>query len=90
MPTTLAQHELLQPIRKVAQRLTGRRPAPATVWRWLRKGVRGVKLDGVLLGGTWLCTEDDFRRFLDEQTAAALAPSRDAVTDEQLQAEGLI
>lgn len=87
---TLPQNELLQPIPKVAERLTGKRPAPATVWRWLRKGCRGAKLKALQLGGQWHCTEDDFRSFMEEQTANALASSVETVTDQQLQSAGLL
>ena len=94
MSTTLPHDELLHPISTVVERLTGRRPSPATVWRWLRKGVRGAKLNAVLCGGKWLCTEQDFRLFLQEQTDAALAASTTAArvpdVDEALKAQGLL
>lgn len=80
----LPQNELLQPIPDVAHRLTGRRPSHATQWRWLRQGCRGVKLKALMLGGQWLCTEDDFREFLRAQTEAQLQrhPGGDAEEDD--------
>lgn len=87
---TLSPDEILQPIPKVAERRTGKRPAPATVWRWIRKGCRGAKLNAVMLGGQWLCTDEDFDRFIAEQTAAALAGSVETATDEELRQEGLL
>ena len=73
MAATLPQNELLQPIPTVAEHFTGRRPSPSTCHRWLRTGCRGVKLNALMLGGQWLCTEDDFREFLRAQTEAQLA-----------------
>ncbi len=91
MPATLSHDEILRPIAKVAERRTGKRPSPATTHRWRLKGVRGVKLNAVLLGGSWLCTEQDFDRFIEEQTAAALAPSApQTATDDELRAAGLL
>jgi hypothetical protein len=88
--TTAVADELLRPIAKIAESRTGKRPAPATVWRWIRKGVRGAKLDAKLLGGSWLCTDQDFDRFIAEQTAAALASSIETATDDELREEGLL
>jgi hypothetical protein len=88
--TTAVSDAPLRPIAKIAESRTGKRPAPATIWRWLRKGVRGVKLNGVLLGGSWLTTEADFDAFIEQQTAAALAPAMETATDEELKAAGLL
>lgn len=83
--------ELLQPIPKVAQGITGKRPGGTTVWRWLRKGCRGAKLKAVMLGGQWLCTESDFRQFIDDQTSAQLAKHPGGgVSDEDLREAGLL
>ena len=91
MRTTLPENELLKPVPKVAERFTGKRPAPATVWRWLRKGCRGVKLNALMLGGQWLCSEDDFREFLRAQTDAQLAAtSGKTASDDELTAAGLL
>lgn len=35
-------------------RFNGHGVSPASVWRWARVGVRGVKLEAVLLGGRWI------------------------------------
>ena len=86
----LPHNKLLRPIPQQAERLTGKRPSPATVWRWLRKGCRGVKLNALMLGGQWLCTEDDFREFLRGQTEAQFARTSGGASDEELEAVGLL
>ena len=85
-----SNQELLRPVAKVAQRVTGKRPGGTTVWRWLRKGCRGAKLKAVMLGGQWLCTESDFRQFIDDQTAAQLAKHPGGVSDDELREAGLL
>jgi hypothetical protein len=40
------------------------RPHFATVWRWAMKGVRGVTLDTVLVGGQRYTTEESIKKFL--------------------------
>ncbi|HWL11122.1 MAG TPA: DUF1580 domain-containing protein [Planctomicrobium sp.] len=64
----------IEAVSVIAKRRTGKRPSPATVWRWCRKGVRGgsVKLAAVFHGGCWQTTSEAFDQFLADQTAAAL------------------
>jgi len=47
------------------------RPHIATVWRWMGRGVRGVKLETVLIGGKRFTSADAIQRFIDDSTAAA-------------------
>jgi len=51
-----------------AARLLPTRPAPSTLWRWARKGVRGVHLEYRRLGGKIVVTEQGIRHFMDELT----------------------
>lgn len=92
MTSNDSTQELLEPVAGVAERLTGQRPSPATLWRWLRKGCRGAKLNAVMHSGRWLCTEADFRQFIEDQTAAALGESAGSDEDlsERLLDEGLL
>ncbi|OAI56444.1 hypothetical protein AYO47_02065 [Planctomyces sp. SCGC AG-212-M04] len=77
-----------RPVAQIAVELTGRRPAPATVWRLIHKGVRGgIKLQATMCFGVWMCSKEEFLAFLREQTAAALkqAPAAlDETTDARL------
>ena len=47
------------------------RPHNSTVWRWHQKGVRGVKLETILIGGTRYTSNEALQRFFDRTTAAA-------------------
>lgn len=37
---------------------------PSTVWRWKLKGVRGIKLKTIVIGGTRYVLEADLNKFL--------------------------
>src|SRR4051812_18032861 len=39
------------------------RPSTATLWRWAMKGIRGVKLDTVVIGGRRYTSVEAFDRF---------------------------
>lgn len=47
------------------------RPNLSTVWRWRNRGVRGVKLETVLLGGRRMTSREALSRFFAATTAAA-------------------
>ena len=87
----------LSPVSKVVETRTGKRPTPAAIWRWCRKGLRGgtIKLEAIHNSGTWMTTPAAYDDFLRRQTEAALAESGDApeipdVSDDDLRAEGLL
>jgi hypothetical protein len=64
----------LRPARKLFEQLTGTRPSPSTLHRWLHKGVcGGIKLQAVRLGGEWLCTRSAIDQFIEAQTTRAYA-----------------
>ena len=62
---------------------SGKRPATSTLWRWCRRGVRGIKLEYVRLGRRILTTPEALERFakaladLDKQYQDGAAPPRD-------------
>ena len=80
----------LRPVSLIARERTGKRPSPATVWRWCKKGIRGgVKLEAVNIFGSWHTTSEAFAEFLRAQTAVAMAePS--GCTDDELRSVGLL
>jgi hypothetical protein len=81
----------LRPVAQVAADCTGRRPSPASVWRWTRKGTRGGRLEAYYVHGVWCTTPEAFADFIRRQTDAALAtPAADEPDDEQLRAAGLL
>jgi hypothetical protein len=90
-----SKDELLIPIQTHCKQVLGHRVAPATIWRWTRRGARGVVLDAVFAGGRWCCTRAAFDEFIDAQTSARLSPppqpdSSDRDVDEQLRQAGLL
>lgn len=54
------------------------RPHVATVWRWIQRGCRGVKLESVLVGGVRYTSQEALGRFFQAVTAAA---DRQSVTN---------
>lgn len=48
-----------------ASALFPNRPSVASIWRWATRGVRGVRLHTVRVGGRSYVTADDVREFLD-------------------------
>lgn len=61
----------LQDARKVIGQLTGRRPDKTTMYRWCLRGVRGVKLEHVRLGGVIFTSRQAITRFIEAQTKKA-------------------
>ena len=59
--------EQLMPIREVPRflppRLSGRRVHVSAVYRWMNRGVRGVRLEGVKVGGTMYTSVEALQRF---------------------------
>lgn len=49
----------------------GRRPSFTTFWRWSTRGIRGVKLETLLVGGQRCTTAEAVLRFIAETTAVA-------------------
>jgi hypothetical protein len=94
------ERDELQPVSVICQRLTSKRAAPQKVWRWTRRGCRGVKLEAVLLNGVWQTTPAAFAEFIRGQTDAALAAGvgdsddapgeRSEATTRRLKAAGLL
>lgn len=90
MQSTESQPEYM-PIGAICQRLTGTRPAPATVWRWIRRGVRGHRLHALRIRGRWYCTRADMHDFLLRSTEATLGDLPATSTDDDaLRAAGLL
>ncbi|QDT34083.1 DUF1580 domain-containing protein [Thalassoglobus polymorphus] len=76
----------------VALNRTGKKPSPATVWRWCKRGLRGgtIKLQAIYHSGYWQTTPEAFNAFLKAQTEAAKAGNSGDATDESLKAAGLL
>src|SRR5579872_2327587 len=92
-------HDELIPVRELVKRRTGRSLSPACSWRWIKKGVKGHRLEAVFIFGQWSTTEAALGAFLTATTAAALANQvppeqtvarRTAAKTERLRAAGLL
>jgi len=47
------------------------RPHLATIWRWAQRGVKGVKLETIVVGGRRFTSSEAIERFIARTTAAA-------------------
>jgi len=45
------------------------RPHASTIWRWANRGVRGVLLESVLIGGQRYTSQAAVERFIDRSNA---------------------
>lgn len=75
------EHDQLETVKDICQRLTGKRPSPATLHRWLRGR---VSLEAVYVMGHWQTTPAAFARFIQAKTASMLPAAEDenSVRDE--------
>jgi hypothetical protein len=62
------------------ERRRGARPNVATIYRWMVQGVRGIKLESLVVGATRCTSVEALQRFFDALTAAADAEHSAAVT----------
>lgn len=88
--------------RRLPRRRRNRPVHVATIHRWRSKGLRGVRLEAVRVGGAWHTTMEAFARFcerltrpeIDDQGADSGSSFRQNMpnpfeTDQSLDAEGL-
>jgi hypothetical protein len=54
---------------------SGKRVAIQAIYRWVRHGVRGVRLEAISIGGTLATSVQALQRFCDACTAAKLGTS---------------
>ena len=46
------------------------RPHASTLWRWYKRGLQGIKLETVVIGGVRHTSKEALQRFIDRTTAA--------------------
>jgi hypothetical protein len=73
------EHDDLRPLNEVIKARLGKRISPATLWRWRLKGVNGVRLECLRVGGCWVTTHAAFAEFLRAQTQNVLKSRGDGV-----------
>src|SRR5262245_15324137 len=54
-----------------AARATPGKPHVSTLWRWINRGCRGVKLDALRVGGVRFTSKEALQRFAERVTAVA-------------------
>ena len=71
-------HEQLVPLGQVPRLLpprpNGKRIHVSAVYRWTKRGVRGVRLESIRVGGTTYTSREALQRFAETNSAAARAP----------------
>jgi hypothetical protein len=63
-----------------AAKIIPTRPDVSTLWRWYRRGVRGIRLETVIIGGKRYTSRESIQRFIERTTEAhdkgAAAPAK--------------
>lgn len=57
--------------REVPNRNGGRGVSVPTTWRWAMRGIRGIRLESIMVGGVRMTTAEALQRFYAATTAAA-------------------
>jgi hypothetical protein len=83
---------LVEAARLVPPGRGGRPTHLSTLLRWIKPGVRGVRLEAVRLGGRWVTSREALQRFADRLTATQACPTAPvrtgrARTDEAVEQE---
>ncbi len=71
------QSESLLRVPTEASKVIPGRPNVSTIWRWFTRGIKGVKLETVLVGGRRYTSHEAIARFVEQTTAAAGNGHRD-------------
>jgi hypothetical protein len=68
-------NDQLLSIRDVSETLPNR-PHISTVWRWITRGIRGVKLESTLIGGTRYTSHGALEQFFADSNAVGSGQPR--------------
>ncbi len=63
----------------VPRRRAGRKCHIATVYRWAQRGVRGIRLETIQVGGTRCTSKQAMQRFFEALTVQSAAPSAPSI-----------
>jgi hypothetical protein len=81
---------LTEASKHVPSRRQGKKTAVSTIWRWAMKGIRGVKLETIMIGGTRCTSLQALQRFFEQVTevtnGTTAMPSTSRRRQSQLQA----
>jgi hypothetical protein len=64
------QEKVYHTLSKASKKIPGC-PHLSTLHRWRLRGIRGVNLKCVLIGGRWMVSDDALEEFFEQTTAAA-------------------
>ena len=76
----------------IPKRGSGKPTSPTTVWRWIKKGILGVRLQVKYVGSTPYVSRAMINEFIEAVTAARTKKDEakpDDVSDDELRAAGL-
>ena len=74
---------------RLPKRRKGKRPHLATLYRWAQRGVRGICLETIQIGGTQCTSMEALQRFFDRlsrPTAAQSLPSKPSISHAEAEA----
>lgn len=71
---------LTEATRHLPRRRKGRKPAVSTLYRWATGGVRGVRLETIMVGGCRCTSTEALQRFVEQLTRAVDGPSTGATS----------
>lgn len=83
---TMDEESRLRPIAAAANVVTGNRPSPPTIWRWKHQGCKGIPLPFTQVGGVAMISPQDFRKWLNDVTAASIKRAQNAQSPAKLSA----
>ncbi len=76
--------EEIRPLAEWARRLPplrrGRPVHVSTLWRWAMRGLRGIRLETVLVGGARVTSADALRRFFANTGTSPMGPPSNTTT----------
>ena len=82
--------------RALPRRRRGRKPSTSTLWRWSTRGLRGIVLETIQVGGQRCTSVEALQRFFEQLSAGRVAaPSprpdqrRHEVVERELASEGI-
>jgi hypothetical protein len=65
-------NEKLLPLLEAVELAIGQTPHPQTCRRWIKSGIRGVRLQASFINGAYLVSVDAVQRFIEQSTAVRL------------------
>lgn len=67
---------LTEAAKRLPVRRAGKRPHVATLYRWAGRGLRGVKLETIQVGGTMCTSTEALQRFFDQLSPSTGVPDK--------------